>query len=143
MLSRHKFIALSRNYEKFISSVEITLHILGTCFNVSLTTTEYGNEINWSLDNCSGNGSYGNNNQYIDQCCLTPGPHNLTCKDSYGDGWHEGFIELGGKKYCNDFTNGYEFSTPVIISETAGKYIKKEVVVRILRITKITKLLIF
>ena len=92
---------------------------------MALTTTDYGHEINWSLDDCGGKRSYSNNNQYIDQCCLSPGTHNLICKDSYGDGWHGGFIEVDGKIYCDDFKYGYEFSTPVNISETSGKFIKK------------------
>ena len=86
-------------------------------------TTSYGHEINWSLDNCSGNGSYGNDNRYTDQCCLAAGTHNLICQDSYGDGWHGGFIEFDGNRYCDDFTNGYEFSIPVNISGNDGKYI--------------------
>jgi len=32
----------------------------------------------------------------------------LTCFDSYGDGWHGGFITINGVNYCGDFFSGSE-----------------------------------
>ena len=41
-----------------------------------------------------------------DECCQNPGTYELTCKDKYGDGWHGGYVEIQGKKYCEKFSNG-------------------------------------
>merc|ERR1712200_109291 len=47
---------------------------------------------------------------YDTNCCLKPGTEILViCKDSYGDGWHGSYLEINGKKYCEDFTDGKEF----------------------------------
>jgi len=85
------------------------------CFDVKLTTVSYGSEISWSLGSCQGNGGYGNNGEYTEQCCLEPGNYNLECKDSYGDGWHGGYIEVNGKKYCESFSSGSEKNIQIII----------------------------
>ena len=92
------------------------------CFEVKLTTTIYGSEISWSLGSCESDGrSYGNNGEYTQQCCLMPGRYNLACKDSYGDGWQGGYIEVDGIKYCESFTSGID-DTSVIIVQDGGKY---------------------
>ena len=85
------------------------------CFDVKLTTVNYGSEISWSLGSCQSNGGYGNNAEYTEQCCLTPGNYNLECKDSYGDGWNGGYIEVKGEKYCESFSTGGEETVPIII----------------------------
>ena len=96
--------------------------ILATkCFEVKLTTANYGNEISWTLGSCESNGSYGNNGEYTQQCCLMPGRYNLACKDSYGDGWHGGYIEVDGIKYCESFTSGNEETSEIIVQD-GGKY---------------------
>merc|ERR1711908_6990 len=41
-------------------------------------------------------------------CSLVPGRYVLKCEDTYGDGWHGGYIVIGGTKYCEDFTSGHE-----------------------------------
>ena len=75
---------------------------------MQLTTVNYGSEISWSLGSCQSNGGYGNNAEYTEQCCLTPGNYNLECKDSYGDGWHGGYLQIGDSdvNLCKDFTEG-------------------------------------
>jgi len=85
------------------------------CFDVKLTTKRYGSEISWSLGSCQGNGGYGNYGEYTEQCCLEPGDYNLECKDSYGDGWHGGYIEVNGEKYCESFSSGSEKNSQIII----------------------------
>ena len=40
-------------------------------------------------------------------CSLVPGRYTLQCEDTYGDGWHGGYIVIGGTKYCEDFTSGH------------------------------------
>ena len=56
-----------------------------------------------------------------EQCCLEPGNYNLECKDSYGDGWNGGYIEVNGEKYCESFSTGSEETSQIII-EGNGKY---------------------
>ena len=91
------------------------------CFEVKLTTANYGDEISWTLGSCESDGSYGNDGEYTQQCCLMPGRYNLACKDSYGDGWHSGYIEVDGIKYCESFTSGSEETNEVIVQD-GGKY---------------------
>merc|ERR1712110_401638 len=100
------------------------------CFDVKLTTVNHGSEISWRLGSCQSNGGYGNNAEYTEQCCLTPGNYNLECKDSYGDGWNGGYIEVKGEKYCESFSIGREETVPIVIegneqlwaSESNNKY---------------------
>jgi len=100
------------------------------CFDVKLTTVNHGSEISWRLGSCQSNGGYGNNAEYTEQCCLTPGNYNLECKDSYGDGWNGGYIEVKGEKYCEILSTGREETVPIIIegneqlwaSESNNKY---------------------
>ena len=73
---------------------------------MTLTTKGYGDENSWSLGACSSNRSYANNQEYTQQCCLAPGNYNLQCKDSYGDGWQGGYIEVDGIRHCDDFNSG-------------------------------------
>ena len=87
-----------------------------------MTTKGFGSEISWSLDTCQSEGPYGSNNNYIEQCCLAPGAYNLTCLDSYGDGWNGGKIEIQGNAYCKDFTTGGTLTKKVNI--TTGKVTK-------------------
>ena len=88
---------------------------------MKLTTRSFGEEISWILDLCESNGGYGDYGEYMQQCCLIPGSYNLECKDSYGDGWNGGYIEVDGTKYCESFTSGSEETNEVII-QAGGKY---------------------
>ena len=78
------------------------------CFNVTITTKDYGNENSWTLGTCYQHGDFENDQVYTEECCLDAGKHTLTCDDSWKDGWHGGFIVIQGKKYCEDFTNGHQ-----------------------------------
>ena len=73
-----------------------------------MTTKQYGQENSWTLGTCSSNVlvTYSNNEEYIEECCLDVGVYTLNCQDAYGDGWHGGSIEIQGKQYCVDFTDG-------------------------------------
>ena len=33
-------------------------------------------------------------------CYTTPGSYTIRCKDSYGDGWHGGYVNILGVDYC-------------------------------------------
>ena len=81
---------------------------------VGITTRGSSSEVAWSVGACSSHTDNDGKNEYTDhahftqQCCLAAGNHKITCKDSYGDGWHGGYLEINGVKYCEDFTNGNE-----------------------------------
>ena len=94
---------------------------LGNCFDVKVTTADYGDEYSWSLGTCSNNQVYSHFKEYNEECCLDAGVHTLKCKDSYGDGWVGGFINIQGKIYCDNFKGGYEKAVEVTI--TTSKYI--------------------
>ena len=76
---------------------------LVSCFELSLSTVSYGNEISWTLGTCSSNQVYGNGQTISHTCCLSGGKHSLTCSDSFGDGWNGGYITIENKEYCKDF----------------------------------------
>ena len=82
---------------------------------MSITTFDYGDESSWTLAHCSSDESYGNNQEYSNQCCLTPGTYTLECKDSYGDGWHGGYIEVDGVKHCNSYDSGSVMTSEIMI----------------------------
>ena len=52
---------------------------------------------------------------YTEECCLDAGKYTLNCDDTYKDGWHGGFIEIQGKQYCEDFTEGHQKSQDIDI----------------------------
>lgn len=39
--------------------------------------------------------------------CLTEGTHTLALSDSYGDGWHGGYVTILGVRYGEDFSSGH------------------------------------
>ncbi|KAK3254819.1 hypothetical protein CYMTET_35980, partial [Cymbomonas tetramitiformis] len=85
---------------------------------ITLTTVSYGEEMSWDLGHgCQslGPGNYSDNSQYTQQCCL---PSNteiaVHCYDSYGDGWHGGYLMIGQTQACQNFTTGKTYSADVI-----------------------------
>ena len=89
-----------------------------TTFEVTTVTTRYGSEIRWQIladfgrdaGNCENDRNYGDSNSYTQSCTLPAGPHTIKCKDTYGDGWHGGYLRINGAEYCKTFTDGYEKS---------------------------------
>merc|ERR1719326_971357 len=80
-----------------------------------LHTQEWGSEMSWSLDYCTSSGPYEDHSEIIiDNCYLNEGEYILECQDSYGDGWHGGFISINGVDYCADFQTGSSYSETVI-----------------------------
>ena len=81
--------------------------------DIALYTRAWGNEISWSLLDqetcttvcCSGPpGSFGWDSLITQECVLEVGKlYKLHCKDSYGDGWHGGYVDIQGNRYCNNF----------------------------------------
>ena len=37
----------------------------------------------------------------------------MDCKCSYGDGWHGGYLEINGVRYCDDFSSGHKQTVTV------------------------------
>ena len=64
----------------------------GKCFDVSITTKDYGSEISWTIGTCTSAKAYQNSQTYTESCCLDAGSYTLTCDDSYGDGWDGGLF---------------------------------------------------
>jgi hypothetical protein len=86
---------------------------------------KYASEMSWtfyspSLSTCY-RGSYSSTGTWNRKCYLTPGQFSLRCIDSYGDGWHGGYIEILGVKYCTGFSTG-KLATggPVTITYDSG-----------------------
>ena len=75
---------------------------------MKIVTSQYANEISWSFGVCSNIQNYEDNQTYIEFCCQTSGVYTLECVDSFGDGWHKGFIQINGtgKEYCRNFESG-------------------------------------
>ena len=78
------------------------------CINVEITTKSYGEENTWSYGSCVNNKAYESDQRYTEQCCQEKGDYNVVCKDSYGDGWHGGYVEIADVRYCDDFADGFE-----------------------------------
>ena len=83
---------------------------------MNLTTKKWGQEISWTFGSCASAQLYANQQQYTERCCQTSGEYTLTCKDSNGDGWHGGFMEIEGNKYCYGFLDGSEATEKISIS---------------------------
>ena len=86
-----------------------------TCFTVKTVTKTWAEEITWNIGgtcNSKDLGKYENNKEDTDECCVAKGQDEfvITCKDSYGDGWHGGYLEINGKKYCASFESGTKFT---------------------------------
>jgi len=73
---------------------------------VKTTTTRYGNENSWTIGSCTNEAQFENDKTVSQTCCLATGSYNLECKDTYGDGWHGGYLEINGKTFCEKFTSG-------------------------------------
>ena len=88
------------------------------CVNISVTTRRWGIEHSWKFGSCSGpaqGSTYSSRKTYNVQCCQPAGTYELDCKDSYGDGWHGGWIKIGSSKtkICKNFTDGSNQSQQV------------------------------
>ena len=83
---------------------------------VVISTQTWGNEVTWTLGDCSG-GPYTNYHVAEEDCCLTYGTsYDLVCMDSASDGWHGGSITIDEISYCGDFSSGSSQSETVVIS---------------------------
>ena len=87
------------------------------CFNVTTVAVHWGHEISWTI----GTGDESRDClshediihwdlswEYDQMCCLPKHTDEfvIACVDSYGDGWHGGYLEINGEKYCDNFSDG-------------------------------------
>ena len=71
----------------------------------------------WSYGSCTGkdfkqyknekNPKTGKPIVYQKVCSQPEGTYPVFCEDFYGDGWHGGYLEIDGKKYCEEFKSKY------------------------------------
>jgi hypothetical protein len=83
------------------------------CTNIKIVTKNWGYENSYSLGTCTSKQVYGTRKEYTEECCLPFGEYALDCKCSYGDGWHGGYLEIDGTKYCKDFKSGHKKTVTV------------------------------
>ena len=86
---------------------------LDICFDVLIHTWghAWGNEMKWKINgyetntSCESNAVYVDGYSYKQQCCLPTRENefNLTCFDTFGDGWNSANIEIEGRYYCQNF----------------------------------------
>ena len=84
--------------------------------DVIIHVEDYPDEVEWeiignsdggSTTNCKG-GPYDEKYGTIQTTCnLAPGRYIIKCMDNAHDGWHGGYMKIGGSTYCKDFTSGH------------------------------------
>ena len=94
------------------------------CFDVVITTKRYGNENSWTLGTCKNDQVYENDQTYTESCCLNPGSYQLSCDDTYGDGWHGGYIEIEGTRYCKDFVSDHQQGHNIDIAHSGNLFLQ-------------------
>jgi len=90
------------------------------CFNITISTTNWANEMTWHLGHCAGAQQYSSHATYTEECCLEMGDYDLTCLDAYGDGYHGATITIDGVAYCRDFEEGYIYQEHITIITPAA-----------------------
>ena len=78
------------------------------CIDVQLSAVD--DLVNWNIGSCS-NTTYISNidagsEVNVDRCCIKKGDYILSCKSNNQHSWKQGYLEIQGRKYCNDFV-GY------------------------------------
>ena len=76
------------------------------CTPIKVVTRSYGKHNSWTFGDCRSSQVYESNLFYTEKCCQKPGSYPISCKDSAKDGWHGGYLEIEGTKYCTDFMDG-------------------------------------
>ena len=105
------------NHYVFESKIQFYISILAlVCTDIKVVTKKWGNENSWIFGNCANSQTYKSKQIYTEKCCQLEGEYELICKDSFGDGWHGGYLEIDGTKYCTDFKQGSEQATEAPMS---------------------------
>ena len=88
------------------------------CHTIKIRTAEYGSENSFGIKSgsktvCGSHQQYNDHGNFEEECCMVPGTYTVNCKCSYGDGWHGGYLEIDGTRYCEDFLSGTTKSVTV------------------------------
>ena len=78
------------------------------CADIKVLTKNYGHENSWTFGACASATEYQDETTTNEICCQPAGDYELVCKDSFGDGWHGGYLEINGQPYCQQFDSGFE-----------------------------------
>jgi hypothetical protein len=74
---------------------------------VQLFTQMWADEISFKIDGVTiTSGTLANSQTYTYSPCLAPGSHTLLLLDSFGDGWHGGYVKINNVNYGTTFTSG-------------------------------------
>ena len=78
------------------------------CIDVQLSTVD--DLVSWNIGSCS-NTTYiynvdAGSEVNVDRCCIKKGDYILSCKSNNQHSWKQGYLEIQGRRYCNDFV-GY------------------------------------
>ena len=66
---------------------------------------------------------------YIHRCCIDPGQYTLTCINTkHPHGWKNGYIEIEGYRYCDDFMS-YKAMRRISITGIKLYYLKTQIFV--------------
>ena len=81
-------------------------------------------ERKWNFGSCHSSEGYTRYaSQYTERCCLAEGQeYVLACQTSLPGGWKDGFVEVQGHKYCDDFIT----SKAMYKIEILGKYVNRK-----------------
>ena len=81
---------------------------LELCGEIKIRTGSWGVDNSYSFGSCASNtlSTYSSYTEFVEECCLEPGTYTLECKCSHGDGWHGGYVEIAGVRYCENFVDG-------------------------------------
>ena len=72
--------------------------------DIQVSTRYDGQQLHWKFGRCFSNVRYTDYMMYIHRCCLKPGQYTLTCINTeQPHGWKNGYIQIGGYRYCDDF----------------------------------------
>ena len=96
-----------------IHSNKKSVLFLEICADIQIRTERWGYENSYSIGTCVAKEQYSSNSDYAEECCLVPGNYTMDCKCSYGDGWHGGYLEINGVRYCDDFSSGHKQTVTV------------------------------
>ena len=127
-----KFFSLAAIAAVAANQIEIEIgnpHEDHDAHDVVVHVEDYPDEMVWeiignSATNCVG-GPYDEKYGTVQTTCnLAPGRYIIKCKDEAHDGWHGGYLKIGGTKYCEDFTTGHlkvvEFQKHMVPSKASN-----------------------
>lgn len=103
------------------------------CFKIQLHTGLWGHESSGHVsgvdvgEKCHFSGS-GNRNDIRGngefECCLPSGQYTVQCTDSWGDGWHGGYVMVNGQEICKTFTSGRSKTETITVAPPCAPGLK-------------------